>query len=122
MTTASRKDKGRRLQQLAAKALLESAKKADPNLADEEIQSRSMGAAGVDLILGTRAQNILGKLLIECKNVESLNVTTVFLEHYEKYKDKGTPILVHKRNHTPPLVTITLEEFIKLNEGRIYVE
>jgi hypothetical protein len=70
-----------------------------------------MGQNGVDLILSPAAQRVFN-LSIECKNVEKLNVPAVFKEHYEKYPDSSLKLLVHCRNHSEPLVTLRLEDFV----------
>ena len=71
-----------------------------------------MGASGVDVQLSPAAKRVIGDLCIECKNVENLNVTGVFLQHRGKYPNAVLPMLVHKRNNTVPLVTMTLDDFI----------
>lgn len=73
-----------------------------------------MGQNGEDIILTPAAKKVFN-LIIEAKNVESLNVMTTFKNHYEKYKNKsGLVLLVHKRNRTEPLVTLRWEDFLDL--------
>lgn len=109
MTTQSAKAKGRRLQQQAAKDLLA----LDSSLQPNDIQSRSMGAAGVDLILSPAAEASFGPLLIECKNQESLNVMATMREHVDKYKQSaGVPLLIHKKNGSPILVTMLWDDYL----------
>jgi len=69
-----------------------------------------MGQNGVDVILSPAAKKVFN-LSVECKNVEKLNVPTVFQEHYEKYPDASLKLLVHCRNRVEPLVTLRLEDF-----------
>lgn len=69
-----------------------------------------MGANGVDAQLSPAARKVLGDLKIECKNVQSLNVVKVFLDHCAKYPT-GIPLLFHSRNHTEPMVTMRLKDF-----------
>jgi hypothetical protein len=78
-----------------------------------DVRSTSMGAPGLDILLSPAATRLFGRLAIEAKNRESLVVPTVFFEHAEKYPD-DVPVLVHKRNHTEPLVTVKLSYFIDL--------
>jgi hypothetical protein len=78
-----------------------------------DVRSTSMGASGVDVILSPAAKRLFGPLAIEAKNREQLVVPTVFFEHAQKYPDE-VPVLVHKRNHTEPLVTVKLSYFIDL--------
>lgn len=116
MKTSSCKAKGRRLQQLVAKILLGIG--ADHGLVADDIVSRGMGQNGVDVILSPAAK-VIFPLAIECKNVEKLNVTTTFVQHFTKYKEeRQLKLLVHSRNRldatTGPLVTIRLEDFARI--------
>lgn len=111
MKTQSAKAKGRLLQQHIAACLAELFE--DMGLQPGDFRSVSMGASGEDVILSPAAKATVGDLRIEAKNRETLNVTTVFYEHANKYKGKPV-ILVHKRNHTKPLVTLTLPYFLEL--------
>ena len=72
-----------------------------------------MGASGVDVQLSPAAKRALGGLAIECKNVENLNVVSVFWEHCAKYP-AALPLLISKRNKTTPLCTLRLEDFIAI--------
>jgi hypothetical protein len=72
-----------------------------------------MGASGLDVILSPAARKVFGDHAWECKNVEKLNVPTVFLEHEAKYPGKVS-FLAHKRNHTPILCTMRLETLLEL--------
>ncbi len=83
-----------------------------------DIRSTSMGASGVDVLLSPAAKKLFGELAIECKNCESLNVTKIFHDHAAKYEG-STSLLVHKRNKTKPLVTITMEDYLTLLERAI---
>lgn len=111
MNTQSKKAKGRRLQNLVRDALLFILEKF--NIVNDDIQSTSMGAQGVDIKLSPAVQKLVGPLAIECKNVEALNVTGTYFKHCNKYPEH-TAVLVHKRNNSKPLVTIDLEYFMLL--------
>jgi hypothetical protein len=112
LLTSSCKSKGRRLQQLVRDRLREIGKFF--GLRDADIESVPTSVPGLDIILSPLAKDLLN-LYIECKNVESLNVVGVFQKHYEKYKsDAGVPILVHSRNRTEPMVTLTLDQFLEI--------
>lgn len=79
-----------------------------------DIESRSMGAPGEDLMLSPKAKTIF-PFCIECKNCESLNVRKVFDEHFEKHKQKDEiKLLVHSKNHSEPLVTLRWKDFIEV--------
>lgn len=108
MKTSSAKAKGRRLQQLVRDVLRRIGAK--HGLVDEDIESRGMGQNGTDLIISPAAKKCFN-FAIECKNVEKLNVPTVFFEHFEKYPDATLKLLVHCRNRSEPLVTLRLEDF-----------
>ena len=64
MRTQSKKAKGRRLQQWFRDLLIEKL-----NIHPEDIESRSMGAGGEDLIMARAARQKF-PFSVECKNVE----------------------------------------------------
>ena len=68
MKTQSAKAKGRRLQQWMRELLIE-----ELDVHPEDIESRSMGAGGEDLIMARAARHKF-PYSIECKNQESVNV------------------------------------------------
>ena len=68
MKPQSAKGKGRRFQQRVRDMLIE-----HRNIHPEDIESRSMGAGGEDLIMARDARSKF-PFSIECKNVEKLNV------------------------------------------------
>lgn len=111
MKIQSGKAKGRRLQQFVCSALLDIGAKFGLEAGD--IASCSMGANGLDVILSPLARRIFGPLAIECKNRETLNVTTIFEEHARKYPD-SVPMVVHKRNFSERLVTLRLSDFLHI--------
>lgn len=113
MLTSSAKNKGRKFQQVVCKALLDTFSEA--GLEQDDITSRAMGQNGSDCLISPAARRVVGNLQIECKNVEKLNVVWEFWDHFRKYKDTDNlSLLVHKRNNTKPLVTLTLEEFLRI--------
>jgi len=108
MKTQSAKAKGRRLQQWFREQLIEKL-----DIHPEDIESRSMGAGGEDLIMA-RAARELFPYSIECKNVEKLNVW----EAYEQAKSNSgnyEPIVVMKKNGKKPLVVVDAEYFVGLH-------
>lgn len=111
MKPSSCKAKGRRFQQFIRDEL-RGLCKAYEIVEDADIESRGMGQQGEDIIISPRARQFIN-YYIEAKNVENLNVHTVFTEHYEKYKNKGLALLVHTKNRSVPLVTLTWEDFKK---------
>ena len=107
MKTSSAKAKGRRLQQWFRDLLIE---KLDVH--PEDIESRSMGAGGEDLIMARAARKKF-PYSIECKNQESLNVWRAW-EQASENSGKYDPILVIKKNNVKPLVVVDAEYFVNL--------
>ena len=108
MKTSSAKAKGRRLQQWFRDLLIE---KLDVH--PEDIESRSMGAGGEDLIMARAARSKF-PYSIECKNQESVNVW----KSYEQAKENSgdyEPIVVLKRNNTKPLILVDAAYFVRLH-------
>lgn len=107
MKPQSAKAKGRNLQKWVRDQLIEQL-----DVHPEDIESRSMGAGGEDLIMARAARSKF-PFSIECKNVEKLNVW----EAYDQAKANSgdyEPIVVMKKNHKKPLVVVDAEYFIKL--------
>ena len=93
MKTQSAKAKGRKLQQWVRDKLIDLL-----SISAEDIESRSMGASGEDLIMAQAARQKF-PFSIECKNQERLNIwTSLFV----------------KRNKHKPLVVIDAEKFISI--------
>jgi|TARA_X000001382_G_scaffold93109_1_gene67701 hypothetical protein len=108
MKTSSAKAKGRNLQKKVRELLIEHLG-VDP----EDIESRSMGAGGEDLIMAKAARNLF-PYSIECKNQEALNIWKAYKQAEENCKGYE-PLAVIKRNHHKPLAVVDLEAFILLN-------
>ena len=110
MKTQSAKAKGRRLQQWVRDLLIQ---KLDVH--PEDIESRSMGAGGEDLIMARAAREKF-PFSIECKNVEKLNVWEAYKQAKEN-AGKYVPIVVMKKNQEKPLIVIDAEEFVNIMEN-----
>jgi len=111
MKTQSAKAKGRRLQQWVRDKLVE-----ELGVHPEDIESRSMGAGGEDLIMARAAREKF-PYSIECKNVEKLNVWDAYTQAQEN-SGKYEPIVVMKKNGKKPLVVVDADYFVRLhNEG-----
>ena len=108
MKTQSAKSKGRRLQQWFRDLLIE---KLDVH--PEDIESRSMGAGGEDLIMARAARQKF-PYSIECKNQESINVWKSYEQAQENSGDYE-PIVVLKRNKSKPLVLVDADYFVRLH-------
>ena len=107
MNTRSAKDKGRRLQQWVRTMLIEML-----DVHPEDIESRSMGAGGEDLIMARAARQKFPHS-IECKNVERLDVWDAY-EQAQANCGEYEPIVVMKKNRKKPLVVVDAEYFISL--------
>ena len=107
--TQSAKAKGRRLQQWFRDLLIEKL-----DIHPEDIESRSMGAGGEDLIMARAAREKF-PYSIECKNQESVNLWKSYDQAKENSKDYE-PVVVLKRNNSKPLVLVDAEYFVKLHE------
>ena len=107
MKTQSAKAKGRRLQQWVRDKLIE-----ELDIHPEDIESRSMGAAGEDLIMARAARQNF-PFSLECKNVEKLNVWEAY-EQAVANSGEHEPLVVMKKNGKKPLAVIDAEAFIRL--------
>ena len=111
MKTQSKKSKGRRLQKWVREKLIEKLK-----IHEEDIESRSMGAGGEDLIMAKAARNLF-PYSIEAKNQEKVNVWAAYKQAEENCKGYE-PVVVIKKNRKKPLVVIDAEYFVKLHEEK----
>ena len=106
-TTASRKAKGRRLQQWVRTQLIERLE-IDP----EDIESRPMGSGGEDLIMARAAREKF-PFSIEAKNQESGNVWKAYEQAQANAKDYE-PLVIMKKKKEKPLAVVDAEVFIKM--------
>ena len=107
MNTQSRKAKGRRLQQKFMQLLIEKL-----DIDPEDIESRSMGAGGEDLIMSKAARNKF-PYSIECKNQEKLNIWSAW-DQANGNKGLYEPLVVIKKNGIRPLVVLDAENFLDM--------
>ena len=110
MLTSSAKAKGRRLQQWMRSLLIEKL-----DIHPEDLESRSMGASGDDVVMARAAREKF-PFSIECKNVEKLNVWAAY-EQACANAGNYTPIVVMKKNNHKPLVVIDAVEFDNIMEN-----
>ena len=106
MKTQSAKGKGRRFQHWVRDMLIE-----HRDVHPEDIESRSMGAGGEDIIMARDARKKF-PFSIECKNVEKLNVYEAYAQA-EANSGDHEPILFMKKNRKKPLVVVDAEWFVK---------
>tara|TARA_R100000149_G_C5747870_1_gene58763 strand:- start:29 stop:376 length:348 start_codon:yes stop_codon:yes gene_type:complete len=104
----SAKAKGRRLQQWFRDLLINKL-----DIHPDDIESRSMGAGGEDLIMARAARKKF-PYSIECKNQEKINIWKSYFQAQENSKDYE-PIVVVKRNNHKPLLLVDAEHFIDLH-------
>ena len=109
MRTQSKKAKGRRLQQWVRDLLIEKLE-----VHPEDIESRSMGAGGEDLIMSRSAREKF-PYSIECKNQESLNIWKSY-EQAQQNSGNYEPIVILKRNNVKPLVLVDADYFVELHK------
>ena len=95
MKTSSAKAKGRNLQKKVRELLIEKL-----DIHPEDIESRSMGASGEDLIMARAAREKF-PYSIECKNQEKVNVWSAY-EQANDNSGKYEPIAVIKKNNSKP--------------------
>ena len=107
MKTSSAKAKGRKLQQWMRNLLIEKLE-----VHPEDIESRSMGAGGEDLIMARAAREKF-PMSIECKNQEIVNVWEAY-KQAEDNSGKYEPVVIIKRNKSKPLVVVDAEYFVSL--------
>ena len=105
-TPASRKAKGRKFQQEIRDLLIKVV-----GINPEDIESRSMGAQGTDIMLSAAAQ-VLFPYAIEAKSVEKLNIWEAWKQAEANSTEDLAPILFIKRARQQPLVVLTADEFI----------
>ena len=109
MNTQSAKAKGRRLQQWVRDKLIE-----QKGIKEDDVQSRSMGAGGEDIILSSDARHYF-PYSIECKNQEKLNVWKAY-EQAQSNSGVYQPLLVIKKNRKQPLIVVDAEYFVELTK------
>ena len=107
MKTSSAKAKGRRLQQKFMQLLIEKL-----DIDPEDIESRSMGAGGEDLIMSKAARNKF-PYSVECKNQEKLNIWSAW-DQANANKGIYEPLVVIKKNGVRPLVVLDAESFLDM--------
>ena len=108
--TQSAKAKGRRFQQWVRDKLIEIL-----NIHPEDIESRSMGAGGEDLIMARAARESF-PYSIECKNQEKVNLWESYKQAVEN-SGKYEPVVFIKRNNHKPLVVVDANYFINLHKS-----
>ncbi len=109
MKPQSCKAKGRRLQQMIVRDLLE----LFPHLSEDDVRSTSMGAGGEDIQLSPLARKSI-PYSIEAKNQERLNLWAALDQAKANTPSGSDPIVVLKKNQSKPHVLLSWECFLKL--------
>lgn len=107
MKVSSKKNKGRRLQTWIKGKLIEIL-----DINPEDIESRSMGAKGEDIILSSSARKKF-PFSVEAKNQERINLWRA-MEQARQNSGRWIPLVIIKRNHSRPLAVIDAEQFFNL--------
>ena len=68
----------------------------------EDVESRSMGAGGEDLIMARAAREKF-PYSVECKNQEKLNIWESYSQAVENSKDYEPVVVIKRNNHKPHL-------------------
>ncbi len=109
MRTSSAKAKGRRLQQLTRDLIIESL-----SIPAKDVESRSMGAPGIDVSLSQEAR-LKFPFGVECKNSERLNLWAAWRQCQENaIKEDLIPLMVVGRNRQEPLAVVPLKIFMEM--------
>jgi hypothetical protein len=90
---------------------------------ESDIRSRSVTGHGEDIVFSPPAWNRFGRLWIECKHyTRSVDAENIFKQHAQKcghkqkYGHNGIPILVHRCDYQPIMVTMRQDDLIALSE------
>lgn len=111
ITPASRKAKGRRLQNWMAKKVSELLN--IPYGRDKDIQGREMGQSGTDIKLYGKAAELF-PFSVECKYQENWSVPA-WVRQAKENENEGTHwLLICKKNREEPIVVIDADVFFKL--------
>lgn len=80
---------------------------------EEDIESRSMGAGGEDLILARAARNKF-PFSVECKNTERANVWSFYEQASSNSKDNTPVVFMTKNRKGAGLAVLKTEDFLRL--------
>ena len=112
-TPASRKAKGRKLQQDVASLI-----RTIFELSDLDVRSTSMGVSGTDIQMSSYALDIF-PFAVECKCVEKVNLWEAWTQanNHSVTESRRTgksinPLLVIRKSHKQPLVVLDLSKFL----------
>lgn len=116
--TRSAKNKGMRLQKWVASKICDLFSLEFDNQNDDSyVQSRTCGLSGTDIILRGFVKD---KFIydVECKNTEKINLYKN-IEQAKQNTEVGREwLLVHKKNHSKPIVILDADHFFELLESK----
>ena len=104
------KSKGRKLQNFVRDVFRDIFR---DRLEAEDIESRQMGGAGVDVIL-TPASKKLIPFDIECKNQERFNLNEAMKQAIDNSKEGRIPVVVFSKNQDDVYISLKFTDFINL--------
>ncbi len=108
ISTSSAKAKGRKLQQCVRDAIIA----AKPSLTLDDVRSTAMGSNGEDILLSSAAKAAF-PYSVECKARAKIALIYDALDQ-ARTQNNLTPLAVVKADRKPPLVVLTLEDFMAL--------
>lgn len=115
ISTASRKQKGRKLQKIIVEKILGLF---PTTLTNRDVKSASMGKPGEDVELSEKASKLF-PFSVEAKWHEKLNIWDA-LEQAESQNRKLRPLVVFKRNRSEVYCSLKLDDFLEIL--RVYYE
>lgn len=80
---------------------------------DGDVEVRSSGANGVDLMLSPHARTLF-PYSVEAKNVEKLSIWSALAQAEENTLAGTQPLLIFSRNRSKKYVALDLEHFLEL--------
>lgn len=107
MKPQSAKAKGRLLQKLLRKKLIEVFE-----FAEDDVKSTSMGAGGEDIQLSSYARSRV-PFSFECKSRARIHIYQYFWQAVDN-ANGHTPAVVLKQNNANPLILLDLDDFLKI--------
>lgn len=110
ISTRAAKSKGRKLQNFVRDIFRDIFR---DQLEPEDIESRQMGGAGVDVIL-TPASKKLIPFDIECKNQEKFNLNEAMKQAIANAKPDRIPVVVFSKNQDDVYVSLKFMDLIEL--------
>lgn len=110
ISVRSAKSKGRKLQNFVRDVFRDIFR---DKLEKEDIESRQMGGAGVDVIFTPASQKII-PFDIECKNQQRFNLNEAMKQAVDNAKDGRIPVVVFSKNQDNVYISMKFIDFINL--------